>query len=73
MIPLTNHMELKKEEDQSVDVLLLHKMGKKNLRRKREEGTWEGEKRGGKKGEGSALGMDRTEAQRVRKLNRLEH
>ena len=41
MIPLTNHMELKKEEDQSVDVLLLHKMGKKNLRRKREEGIVE--------------------------------
>jgi len=50
MIQLTDHMKLKKKEDQSVDTSVLLRSGNKILTGGR--GTWEEERRGKGKKEG---------------------
>ena len=65
MIQLTDHMKLKKKEDQSVDASVLPRRGHKMTMGGR---GWEGlgRKRGGG---GSDMGGDGEEGQRIRKLN----
>jgi hypothetical protein len=69
-IEFTDHMQLKKKEDQNVVTSILHKMGNKIITEgKGREGT--GRERGGrvKRGAGSGMGRDKREVQRVGKLN----
>ena len=63
MIQQTEHMKLKKKEDQSVDVSVLPRMGNKILTEGREEGER-------KKFAGSGMGGDRDDRLRGRKLIR---
>ena len=66
MIQLTDHMKLKKKEEQSVGTLVLLKMGNKIIMGGRvRERRW-----GRERGTGSGVGGDRGEVQRVRKLTR---
>jgi hypothetical protein len=52
MMKPTNHMELKKKEDQSVDASVLHRRGNKIITGNRgKEGSWR-ERGGGRKKEG---------------------
>jgi hypothetical protein len=70
-IQLSNHMELKKKEEQSVNASILHRRGNKIITGGRERGGPErerGEER--KKWAGSGIGRDRGEVHRVRKSNR---
>ena len=52
MIKLTNHMEPKKKEDQSVDASILHRRGNNNNHRRWREGP------GREKGTGGEWGRD---------------
>jgi hypothetical protein len=71
MIKLTDHMKLKKKQDQSVDVSVLLRRGNKIITGVR---GWEefGRNRGGrgKRGIGSGAGGERVDGRQVRKLNR---
>ena len=66
MILLTDHMKLKRNEDQRVDASVLLRRGNKIIKGSR---GWEvlGKREGGKRGEELGMGGD---GQRVRKLNR---
>jgi hypothetical protein len=69
-IQSTNHMQLKKKEDQSVDTSILYRMGNKIITEARGR---EGGKEGGGEEKGEAetgIGRGRREVQRIRKLNR---
>ena len=65
-------MKLKKKEDQSVDVSILHRKGNKIITGgPGREGPQRERGRGVEKGEtGSGMRMDKREVQRARKLNR---
>jgi hypothetical protein len=71
MIQLTDHVKLKKKEDQSGDAAVPLRRGNKIIMGSR--GRYRpGRKSGGegKRGPGSGMGEDKGEIQRVRKLNR---
>ena len=59
IIQPTNHIQLKKKEDQSLDASILHRMGDKIIIRARGKGR-----------EGAGFRRDRRELQRIRKFNR---
>ena len=71
MIQPTNHMELKKKENQSMDASILHRRGSKIITRdRRSEGSGR-ERGGGGKKVGDRIRCERSqgEVQRPRKLN----
>jgi hypothetical protein len=60
MIQPTDQMELRRMEDQGVDVSVLHRVGTRMILGGGGRGTWKGEKRGRKKGgQVSGTGGDR--------------
>ena len=71
MIQLTDHMKLKRKEDQRVDASVLLRRGNKIIKGSRGwEGLWRKRREGGEKGAESGMGGDGGDVQRVRKLNR---
>ena len=71
MIQPTNHMKLKKKENESVYASILLRRGNKIITEDRGRKVPGGrEVREGKKGAGSGIGRDRRQVQRVRKSNR---
>jgi hypothetical protein len=70
MIQLTDHMMLKKKEDQCVDASVLLRRGNKIIRGSGVGGEGLGRGRG-KRGEESGIGGDRGNVQRVRKWIKL--
>ena len=71
MIQPTNHMQLKKKEDKSVEASVLHRIGNKIItgNRGRENLVGKEGQEGKKRGTGSDIRRDRREEQRVRNLN----
>ena len=71
MIQLTDHMKLKRKEDQRVDASVLLRRGNKIIKRSRGWEVLVRKKRGKlKRGEEPGMGGDEGYVQRVRKLNR---
>jgi hypothetical protein len=61
-------MKPKKQEDQSMDSVVLLRRGNLIIKGTREQGTWEREGGGGKGGQDQVREDNRGEVQRVRKL-----